>query len=254
MYDNDASKMAQTGLRKAQLFHSNPWQYLIYSILAGAYIGLGTLIIFTLGGYLAPAHIPGIPLFQALTFPLALSLVVFAGAELFTGNVLVMNMASLHGTVSWKTTATSLFFCYLGNLIGSILLSLCFLRTGLLTGAVSDFFFAAALKKTLPGAGALFFRGILCNFLVCLAVWGAHRSTSEAGKLMMIFWCVFAFVAMGFDHCVANMTAFAVGLFGRAPGLTVTGAVHNLFWVTLGNWVGGMVLVALPYAMGRHKD
>jgi nitrite transporter NirC len=105
----------------------------------------------------------------------------------------------------------------------------------------------ASAKMNL-GAWELFVRGILCNWLVCLAVWMAVKMKNEAAKLIMIFWCLFAFIGSGFEHCVANMTLLSMGLLiPHGAEISLTGLGHNLTWVTLGNIVGGALFVGMTY-------
>jgi nitrite transporter len=95
---------------------------------------------------------------------------------------------------------------------------------------------------------ALSARGALCNWLVCLALWTSARASSDAAKCILIWWCLFAFIAAGFEHSVANMTVFSLALLGaHPPSVTVGGMVYNLLWVTLGNIVGGAGFVAMGY-------
>ena len=104
-----------------------------------------------------------------------------------------------------------------------------------------------------PGT-ELFVRAMLCNWLVCLAIWGAARSKSDTAKCIIIFWCLFAFIAAGFEHSVANMTLFSVALFSEHPEtVSLAGAVRNLVWVTLGNTFSGAVFMGFGYwlAAGR---
>lgn len=99
----------------------------------------------------------------------------------------------------------------------------------------------------------LFLRGILCNILVCLAVWSGFQTKNDAAKLIMVFWCLLAFFSTGFEHSVANMTTFVVALLSPAKAagsVSVGGMFYNLLWVTLGNMVGGIFFVAFPYWIG----
>jgi nitrite transporter NirC len=104
---------------------------------------------------------------------------------------------------------------------------------------------------------ALLARGILCNWLVCLALWTSSRAKDDAAKCILISWCLFAFIASGYEHSVANMTVFALAQLGHHPeNITLAGAAYNLFWVTLGNIIGGAVFVAAGYwqANGRQAS
>ena len=136
-----------------------------------------------------------------------------------------------------------------------MLLAAVYHLTGLCAGPVGEFMVSAAAAKMGAGAVALFVRGILSNFLVCLAVWCAGRATSDAGKLIMVFWCLFAFITTGFEHSIANMTLFTVALLQPAhEAVTIGGFFYNLAVVTLGNIVGGALFVALPYYVAGRRD
>lgn len=110
-------------------------------------------------------------------------------------------------------------------------------------GMVADMLAAKAGE----GAGELFLRGVLCNVLVCLAIWGANRLRSEAGKAIVIFWAIFAFISSGFEHVVANMTTFSLGLFSGEELTTWGEFGRNMLFVGTGNLVGGAVVVGLGY-------
>ena len=99
-------------------------------------------------------------------------------------------------------------------------------------------------------------RGILCNILVCLTIWSTYRLKSESGKLIMIVWCILSFITTGFEHSVANMTLFSTVLIGNSiAGVISIQCMYNLFFVTLGNIIGGVIFVALPYyALARRKN
>lgn len=247
MFHEEITAAANAAKGKYNLLKTNPAGYLIASALAGVFIGFGVLLAFTVGGQLNgnPAH----KLLMGCTFGVALSLVVMAGGELFTGNNLVMAIGAAKKTVSIGNCCKVWASCYIGNLIGSVLLAFVFVGCGLATGAVGEFISsAAAAKMSLPPL-QLICRGILCNMLVCLAVWCGFRCKSEAAKLIMVFWCLLAFITTGFEHSVANMTLLTISLLAPAGDAAVSlgGEVYNLLLVTLGNMIGGIVCMALPY-------
>jgi nitrite transporter NirC len=137
-----------------------------------------------------------------------------------------------------------------GNLIGSVLLAAIFYLGGggqILKEGADLIFNVSAAKMNAPAA-ALVARGILCNWLVCLALWTSARATSDSAKCILIFWCLFAFIACGFEHSIANMTIFSVALLGNHPAsVSVAGMAHNLAWVTLGNAIAGAFFMAGAY-------
>ena len=253
MYRGDFSRISDGAVSKSAMLGRDPGGYFVLSMLAGAYIGIGVLLAFTIGGLLAGQ--PYAKVAMGLSFGVALSLVVMAGAELFTGNNLAMAAGVLDKKVKWSDLAKLWIICWLGNLAGGIILGVIYHFTGLGTGAVGEFMASAAAAKMGAGAAALFTRGILCNFLVCLAVWSASRASSDAGKLIMIFWCLFAFITTGFEHSIANMTLFTVALLEPSgQAVSLGGACFNLILVTLGNIVGGALMVAVPYWIAGRKD
>ena len=184
---------------------------------------------------------------------IALSLVVIAGAELFTGNNFILGVGLLHRSVTWRAASKLWLRCWLGNAVGAILLAIGFHYSGLQTGAVAQVLAATVTKMSL-GIVPLVLRGIFCNMLVCLAIWSGFQCKSEAGKLIMIFWCLLAFFTAGFEHSVANMTVFTAGLLDSTnSAITISGWFYNLFWVTLGNMIGGILFVAYPYVKMAQK-
>lgn len=253
MFREDFDAIANAAEGKRAFLAKNPFGYFLLSVLAGMYIGFGVLLAFTVGGLLSGA--PATKLAMGACFGVALSLVTMAGAELFTGNNLVMTAGLLKRTVKLSDTLKLWLVCWLGNAAGGVLLALLYHLTGLGEGAVGEFMAAGAYAKMTAGPVALLTRGILCNVLVCLAVWCSFRCKTEIGKLVMIFWCLLAFFTTGFEHSVANMTLLSVALLrpvGQAVSLLGWG--YNLLFVTLGNMVGSIFLIALPYyAAGREK-
>jgi len=242
--------IAQAARAKVALLRHGPRQYFVLSALAGAYVGLGIVLIFAIGAPLQAAGSAATKAVMGASFGIALTLVIFAGSELFTGNNLVMTVGGLSGTVSPGAIGRIWGASFAGNLAGSVLLALAVAMSGVLSkGAARDFVLGVAAAKMGAPALELFFRGMLCNALVCLAVWMGIRTKDEVARLVLIFWCLFGFIGAGFEHSVANMTLLALGLFlPHDPNLVSwAGFARNLAVVTAGNIVGGAVLVALPY-------
>ena len=216
-------------------------QYWVLSLLAGMYIGFGILLIFTVGAQFANVGSAATKIIMGISFGIALTLVVFAGSELFTGNNMVMLIGCLNGKTSWAWMFWLWTVCWFANLTGAVLLSWCMACTGLADGNVTGNFIGkvASAKMNAPWM-ELFCRGILCNALVCLAVWMSAKTKNEAARIFLIFWCLFAFIACGFEHSIANMTIFATSLFTAHPDtVTCAGFARNMLPVTLGNIIGG---------------
>jgi nitrite transporter NirC len=253
MYQDTLDFFAASAAKKAQAISTNPLGFFFACMMAGAYIGLGILAIFSIGQGVEAAYRP---LVMGLTFALALLLVVFAGAELFTGHTMIMAVGLLRGTVGIGSVAKSWTMTWFGNLVGAAGLAALFWLGG--GGAIlkqgADLAFTAAAAKMHAAPLALLARGILCNWLVCLALWMAARTKSDTAKCILIFWCLFAFIASGFEHSVANMTLFSLTLFAAHPDtITVGGMFYNLLWVSLGNIIAGALFVAAGYGLANGK-
>lgn len=255
MFNEEFNKVAGAAKAKSELLKSNKVGYFVSSMLAGIFVGMAIMLIFTIGGLLSSAGSPATKIVMGIAFGGALSLVVFAGSELFTGNNFIMTVGSLNKSVSWLDTSKVWGVSFIGNLVGSILAGYMFYLAGLAKGPVGEFIAnTAATKMSLP-ASELFFRGIFCNMLVCLAVWCTFRCKDDISKLVMIFWCLFIFITSGFEHSIANMTLLTIALC--SPGtaaVSISGYIYNIGIVTLGNMVGGILFVAIPYYLISRKN
>ena len=228
------------------------------AIVAGGGIGFGALY------YTIVASDPSLSFATArvlggLAFTLGLTLVLVGGAELFTGNNLIV-MAWASGTVSTPTMLRNWVIVYLGNLIGSLgLVILVFFshHLDMNDGRIGLSVLNTAAGKIRPDMVTLFVKGILCNVLVCAAVWLAYAGRSVTDKVVAVMLPISAFIAAGFEHCVANMyflpLAWLLVQTGHAPAnfdaslITLPGIIHNLVPVTLGNIVGGAGFVGAAY-------
>jgi len=243
---------------------TSPWlSVLVLGILAGAYIAFGGMLATTVTFDLASKMGMGFARFMSgATFSLGLMLVVIAGAELFTGNNLMITSA-LAGRISVGRMLARWGVVYAANFIGAVAVSLLFVFSGLWKtgdGALGAYAVKAAYAKaTLPFLEALM-RGIGCNWLVCLAVWMALASRQIIGKVFAIFFPIMGFVALGFEHSVANMYFIPTGIFlrslmgvaspeGFSPGALSWASflVTNLVPVTIGNIIGGGLFVGMGY-------
>ena len=242
--------VASAARTKAGFLRHSPAQYLVLSLLAGAYVGLGIVLIFAIGAPLQAAGSGATRAVMGASFGVALTLVIFAGSELFTCNHLIMTVGFLSLTVSKTALGKVWAVSFAGNLAGSMLLALATAASGVLSKApAKELVLGVVAAKMSAPLLELFFRAVLCNALVCLAVWMGMRARDETARLLLIFWCLFAFIGAGFEHSVANMTLLSIGLFlPHDPHLiSWAGFARNLLVVTAGNVVGGALLVGLPY-------
>ena len=253
MFTESINKCAATAERVVKLDRENPFGYWVASMMAGAYVGLGIILIFTLGNLVDPALRP---LVMGATFGIALTLVINAGAELYTGHTMFLTFGVKAGRISSASAMRAGLQSWGGNLLGSILVAWLFWQTGggkLLPDGASLLHSAALAKTQLPVV-ALIAKGILCNWLVCLAIWMCQRVEGSA-KFIAIWWCLLAFIASGYEHSIANMTLFALSWFGaHSPDFTLSGIGYNLLWVTLGNTLSGVLFMGLGYWYATPAD
>ena len=239
------------------------WKLLVLGIAAGLFIGLGAVVSSTVAHSAGDAGL--VRLISGLLFPLGLVLVVLLGAELFTGNVLMLN-AMIDGKINWKGLMRNWGIVFVGNFIGSILLAVLIAYFGQLNigGGELAVYTAkvASAKASLPWMNA-FVLGIFCNLLVCAAIYLALAAKTVVGKIMAIWIPIAAFVIAGFEHSVANMYYISAGIFAwwnpiysemiTDAGIN-TGVLNfgdflagNLIPVTLGNIIGGAAIGLLLY-------
>ena len=252
MFSEEFSSIVSAAKVKCDFFKRNPKGYFVASLLAGIYVGLGIILIFNVGGLLSGQ--PYAKIVMGVSFGIALSLVIMAGSELFTGNNLVLTAGAMTGNISWTQVFKLWTVCYIGNWLGSILIAFIFYAAGFASGPAGDFIAStSAMKMSIPFV-QLFLRGLLCNILVCLAVWCSFKCKSESGKLIMIFWCLYAFITSGYEHSIANMTLLTISLLAPFDSaISFSGYMYNILTVSLGNMAGGILFVAVPYYMISKK-
>ena len=240
-----ANKVETIGVAKATL---PAHRLLALGILAGAFIALGgafyTLTITGANMGFGPTR-----LLSGVAFSLGLILVLVAGAELFTGNNLIV-MAWAEGKISSAQLLRNWGIVYVANFVGSVGIALLMYWSGVLEiggGGMAKTASAIAAGKIDLSFSEAFVRGILCNILVCLAIWLCLAAHSVIGKIFAIIFPVSAFVALGFEHSIANMYLIPMGVLSGLEGVTLMDMLGNLVPVTLGNIVGGSGFVALGY-------
>ena len=209
-------KISNVARVKADYAKSSFLKCFVYSMFAGAYIGIGITLIFTLGAQISGSeYTVGLTkLVMGASFGLALSMCIMCGSDLFTGNNLLMGVGAMTRRVSWLEAFHVWGINLIGNLAGSLLVAWIIKMSGLLNNEqFGTFVVTMSANKISPGFIPLFFRGVLCNVCVCVAVWCGQKLQSEAAKLIMIWWGLFAFIGIGLEHSIANMTLLALGIF-----------------------------------------
>ena len=250
-----ANAKSQSGLGKVTLL----------SFLAGAYISFGCLLAIVATSGMADAGVPlGVEkfIFGAM-FPLGLILVVFAGAELFTGNVMVMTIGVLKKTSRLKDLLINWTLSWIFNFAGALFIAFVIAYLGgvmptdssapayvITSKAVS----VAEAKISMPFSVALI-KGIGCNWLVCLAIWVSTTVKEPIAKMFGIWFPVMAFVTLGFEHCIANMLFIPLAALLGSTSINLGNfLIGNLLPVTIGNIIGGAVFVACIYFVSYAKD
>ena len=247
-----AERIEDVGVKKANL---GLLPTFALGILAGGFIGLGAAF------YTVVASDPELGfalkrVIGGLVFSLGLILVVIAGAELFTGNNLMV-MARVHGKITTRLLIRNFVVVYFANMFGAVgIAALVYWSGHCDAGEIGKTASSIAKAKIEISFGEAFFRGILCNLLVCLAVWLAMAGRGVTDKVFAIAFPITAFVACGFEHCVANMYFIPLGMMLEQGAATLTLAEFsgNLIPVTLGNLVGGAGLVGLIYYLIYRRD
>ncbi|SHH80095.1 formate/nitrite transporter [Clostridium collagenovorans DSM 3089] len=237
-------------------------QTLVLAFLAGMFISLGAF-----ASQVASHSITNFglaKLIAGIVFPIGLMFVVICGAELFTGNCL-LSVAYAERRISIIDLLKNLLIVFIGNYIGAVFITLLIYFSGAFSlndAALGGYILKVAYKKSTMGFGKAFASGVLCNVLVCLSVWGSYASKDIVGKIFMAFFPIMAFVITGFEHCVANMYYLTAGLLAKGTEeyiaashlsleqlskIDISHIFSNLIPVTLGNFVGGGILIGLSY-------
>ena len=234
---------------KVQLLKNSKGKYFLSAFMAGMFIGLGILLTFTVGG--VSSGLPTNKILMGVSFGIALSLVVVFGTELFTGNNMVGVTGMLNKAITFKDMIFMWIAAYIGNVVGSVVLAIIYVFSNSASKPVVDFIVKVSKAKVAALPQELFFKGILCNILICLAVLAGIKLKEDTARLIMVFWCLFAFITAGFEHSVANMTLLMMGIMYK--GITLNGYFYNLLFVTLGNIVGGGFIGYACYYLGKKE-
>jgi len=266
MTDREPQEMAraaaETGAKKT---HRSWDRVLVSAFLAGAYIAFGGLVAMTVSAGLDPATWGTLPtLFLGGAFTLGLVLVLIAGSDLATGNMMFVPLAAMNRKIGLGAVARNLGLVLVGNLIGALFVAFFLaVQTGVIgsagssgtAGLVYDRLAGIATGKAVSESPwQTFLRGMGCNWLVCLAVWMSVATKNVAGKVIVIFFPIMAFVAMGFDHVVANMFFLPAAIFAGVPDITWGETLLNWVLAGAGNLIGAVVFVATTYWYLFLKD
>lgn len=246
-----AKNFVEIGIHKVRL---SAFKMVILGIFAGMFIGFAGISATTGGATVDNASLSR--LISACLFPAGMAMVIVAGSELFTGNNLII-LSVLEKKVTVWQMLKNWFFVLLGNFAGATAVAALVVYghvPDLFEGRLADSIVNAALHRVNLSFADSFIRGILCNILVCIAIWSAFAAKTVSGKLLMSFWPVMTFVLCGFEHSIADIYFCMAGIFTAgeygiaAEGLSLGSfLLRNLLPVTLGNIIGGAGIVGAGY-------
>lgn len=238
MYNSDidvVTKMAEKKIRNA---NDNAGKYLGRAVVTGFLMVIAIILSYTTGAMLYPKYPEVAKVTIAATFCFAIASIVFFSGELFTGNNFVMTVGFLKGKTNMKSVLKVWLYSFIGNAVGILIFAFLFAKSGASFEVFQPYIAKVAHAKLEMPAYQMFLRGVLCNFIVCLAYLSGIKMKSESGKIIMMFFAVFAFIIAGFEHSIANVGVFSLAGF-MSGGLSAVLVLKNLFFVILGNIVGG---------------
>ncbi len=240
---DDVQKIANASKAKSSLVNGSFFKYFLRAIMAGFFIDVAVVFSNVVGNVFSGTFPEWGKFLSAIVFAIAVILIVLVGGELFTGNNFVMAFGAYSGSVSWKEVGKVWLVSYLGNFVGCLIFALIWVGAGV-SGTAGYFAGFIGNKLSIP-VGQMFCRAILCNFFVCLGVLCGLKAKEEVAKILLITLCISGFVVSGFEHCIANMGVFVVSAC-VVDGVSIAAMLKSMLIVTLGNMVGGAVLLAWP--------
>lgn len=252
MYDKELDAFASAAVAKYDKAKNSPLQYFMGAVIAGFFIVVATVLSNVTAAVFYEKSPEVGKFLGAFLFSIAIVLIVFVGGELFTGNNMTMAMGVYNKKVTWGMAFKVWVYSYIGNFVGAFVLGGLVVMSGCAKGILTDYYAAIIPGKLELDPLTLFIRGILCNYLVCLAVFVGKKMETEIGKLVVMFCIITAFVIAGFEHCIANMGTFTIAGF-LLGGLPVKELIMSFVFVTLGNIVGGVFLLAWPFKFVSSK-
>lgn len=245
MFHSEIAKLSDSAVAKYERASERTGQYMMSAVFAGFFIFVATVLSHVTSSLLMDVNWALAKVVGACVFPIAIILIVFIGGELFTGN----NMAMAFGMYTGKTTIGQALkvwlYSYAGNLAGIVLLCVLFYFSGAQQDALTEYYSAVVPGKLELSAVQMLLRAVLCNFLVCLAVFTGVRMKSECGKIAIMIFVITTFVIAGFEHSIANMSTYTLAWL-YLGNLSVWEIIRSMLIVTAGNMIGGCLLFSWP--------
>jgi len=243
------ANVEQLAYKKRKVYNQGILRYLLRAILASFFIGFGVIVAFKTGNFFYSVGSPLAYPAAAITFGAAIIMISYAGGDLFTGDTFYFNYACFRKKQTWKTTFKLLALSYIGNFIGAVLFALLVLGTQLYSDySTHGMLIYAAENKLAASTSEVFFRAILCNWLVCLAFFIPLGMKNDGAKMFVMMLLVFCFFISGYEHSIANMSIFAIAIVSQPFGTITAGEIiNNLIPATIGNFIGGAVFMGAVY-------
>lgn len=256
VYQQTKELLVQKAESKVLFMERSFNKYCLSAMMAGIYVGLAYFFTFAVGSAVKQSVDGSLyKIAIAMFFPIALQLIIFVGAELFTGNNMLMATGTLDKKITFMQTLKLWLLCYLGNLVGSILIAIIFYLSDSMDQSIRELIVSLTYTKTNYTVIQMFFKGILCNFMVCLGALCAYTMKDEVGKILMMSICVVAFVSSGYEHSIANMSLFSIAwLVDQGTTLDLFLYGKSFLWVTLGNILGGSILGIVYFYLGNESQ
>lgn len=249
---SDIEVLCKLGKIKHNIMKTDPLRFFVRSFMAGAYLGAAAILSYTLGAMLQNHGVVA-KIAVAATFGIGLVAIVYLGAELFTGNCFVTIMPVLKGDLKLKDILPMWVVCYIGNMVGIALICFLFIKSGAQEKVMIPYLQTTMEAKLQFDVFSLLIKGILCNFIVCIAAYSGIKIKDETARLIVIMVFVMAFVLPGFEHCVANGGIFTMGITQLGNAVDWSMLPLHMLISTIGNIIGGSVLLAVPiYIMFRE--
>ena len=253
IFMNDIELLNQVALSKVKMSKEDKTRFFMRSVMAGLYLGAAMILSYSLGALLSKNYPEFGKIAVASTFGIGLVAIVFLGAELFTGNCLTIIIPVYDGKIKFREVLPSWGICFFGNMIGMALIGFLFIKSGSMNTILLEYLKPLCDAKLTFTPLELLIKGILCNFIVCIAAYTGIKVKDDVVRMIMILFFVTAFVLPGFEHCIANMGFFAMCLTEYGLSVDLVQVVIHLFISTIGNIIGGAVFVGFPVYMIFRK-
>ena len=252
MQFEEVKSISDAAVSKLELLEKEPKKYFLRGIMAGVFVVMAMILNNVAGNMFFESNPSLGKLIGAIYFSVAVLLIVMIGGELFTGNNFVMAIGYYQKSLSLKSLLKVWGCSYLANFVGSIGFAWIFILSG--ASSTGVYFETCIKNKVFIPYPELFFKAILCNFFVCVGILCGIKLKTEIGKILMIIFCISGFTISGFEHSIANMSTYTVGWY-FVRDLPLLRMLINLLIVSLGNAIGGAVLLAWPiYHMASKKE